>query len=46
MVPTAIPAMTPGDKLGRAVVTGDKCEAVGREIDNTILVYPTCMKTA
>ena len=30
MVPTAIPAMTPGDKPGRAVVTGGV--AVGGEI--------------
>ena len=37
MVPTAIPAMAPEDKSGRAV---------GREIDASILVYPTCMGTA
>ena len=30
MVPTAIPAMAPGDKLGRAVVTGSV--AVGGEV--------------
>ena len=41
MIPTAIPTMAPGDKPGRAVATGDKREAVGREIDNRILVYPT-----
>ena len=37
MVPTAIPTMAPGDKSGRAV---------GRELDTSVLVYPTCMETA
>ena len=50
MVSTAIPAMAPGDKPGRAVVLGGKLVAVGgevkSEIDTRILVYPTYMGTA
>ena len=48
MVPTAIPAMVPGDKPGRAVVLDGKLVAVGGEVKSEIdiLVYQTYMGTA
>ena len=36
MVPTAIPAMAPGDKPGRAVVSGGKLVAVGERHEFSI----------
>ena len=36
MVPTAIPAMAPADKLGRAVVSGGKLVAGGGEVESEI----------